>query len=140
MRRFQFNDVSFEAPSDWMDLSIITLAGSDSSTFQPSIVITREDAPAAGLKAFAHSQIADVKRQVKSHSLVGERAETIGGTDGYVLEHRMLTPDGHAVRQLQYFVKSESDVVVVSLTCAEKELKTRKQLLDGIVASLRVGS
>jgi len=140
MRRFQFNDVSFEAPSDWMDLSIITLAGSDSKTFQPNIVITREDAPAGSLKAYAHSQISDVKRQVKSHELVGERSERIGASDGYVLEHRMRTPDGHAVRQLQYFVKSGSDVVVVSLTCAEQELKLRKKMLDGIVSSMRIGN
>ena len=140
MRRFQFNDVSFEAPADWMDLSIITLAGSDSKTFQTNIVITREDAPAGSLKAYAHSQIGDVKRQVKSHELVGERAEKIGSTEGYVLEHRMRTPDGHSVRQLQYFVKSGSDVVVISLTCAEQELKVRRQMLEGIVASMRIGS
>ena len=140
MRRFQFNDVSFEAPSDWMDLSIITLAGSDSKTFQPNIVITREDAPAGSLKAYAHSQIGDVKRQVKSHELVGERQEQIGSAEGYVLEHRMRTPDGHAVRQLQYFAKSGSDVVVISLTCAEQELSARRQILDGIVRSMRIGS
>jgi hypothetical protein len=81
-----------------------------------------------------------VKRQVKSHELVGERAEKIGIADAYVLEHRMRTPDGHSVRQLQYFVKSGSDVVVISLTCAEQELKVRRQMLDGIVASMRIGS
>jgi hypothetical protein len=140
MRRFQFNDVSFEAPADWMDLSIITLAGSDSKTFQPNIVITREDAPAGSLKAYAHSQIPEVKRQVKSHELVSERAEKIGNADGYVLEHRMKTPEGHAVRQLQYFAKSGSDVIVISLTCAEQELKMRRKVLDGIVASMRIGS
>jgi hypothetical protein len=123
-----------------MDLSIITLAGSDSKTFQPNIVITREDAPAGSLKAYAHSQISDVKRQVKSHELVAERAEEIGGSEGYVLEHRMRTPEGHAVRQLQYFVKSGSDVVVISLTCAEQELKIRKRMLDGIAASMRIGN
>lgn len=140
MRRFQFNDVSFEAPSDWMDLSIITLAGSDSSTFQPNIVITREDAPASGLKSFARSQIPDVKRQVKSHKLVAEKRETIAGTDGYSLEHRMVTPEGHAVRQLQYFVQSGDDVVVISLTCAEKELSVRRPILTNIVGSLRIES
>jgi hypothetical protein len=123
-----------------MDLSIITLAGSDSTTFQPNIVITREDAPAGSLKAYAHSQIGDVKRQVKSHELVGERAEKLGGAEGYVLEHRMRTPEGHAVRQLQYFVKSGGDVVVISLTCAEQELKVRRRMLDGIVASMRIGN
>lgn len=136
MRRFQFNDVSFEAPSEWMDLSIITLAGSDSSTFQPNIVITREDAPAS-LEAYAKAQIADVKRQVKSHQLISGKLEKVAGNDGYMLEHKMTTPEGHAVRQLQYFAKAGKDVVVVSLTCAEKELSVRRKTLTSIVESLR---
>src|SRR5262245_47790901 len=53
MRRFRFNELSFEAPSDWLDLSVVTLTGTDSSRFQPNLVITREDAPAGSLKDYA---------------------------------------------------------------------------------------
>jgi hypothetical protein len=138
MRRFRFNELSFEAPSDWMDLSIVTLAGTDSSRFQPNLVITREDAPAGSLKDFAKRQLPEIKKQVKSHKLVAEREEAIAGREGYVLEHQMMTPERHVVRQLQYFVRSGSDVVVMSLTCAEPELASRAPMLAKIAESLKI--
>src|SRR5688572_24174045 len=116
MRRFRFNELSFEAPSDWMDLSVVTLTATDSARFQPNLVITREDAPAGSLKDYARRQLPDIKRQVKMHKLVSEREESIAGRDGYVLEHQMLTPEKQTVRQLQYFVRSGAEVVVMSLT------------------------
>jgi hypothetical protein len=138
MRRFRFNELSFEAPSEWMDLSVITLTGTDSSRFQPNLVITREDAPAGSLKDFAKRQLPEIKRQVKTHKLVSEREEQIAGREGYVLEHQMLTPERHTVRQLQYFVRSGEEVVVMSLTCAEPELPMRAPMLAKIAESLKI--
>jgi hypothetical protein len=138
MRRFRFNDLSFEAPSDWMDLSVVTLAGTGSSRFQPNLVITREEAPAGALKDFAHRQLPEIKRQVKGHKLVSAREQKIAGQDAYVLEHQLLTPERQTVRQLQYFVRSGGDVVVMSLTCAEPELAQRAPILTKIAESLRI--
>jgi hypothetical protein len=138
MRRVRFNELSFEAPTDWMDLSVITLTGTDSARFQPNLVITREEAPAGSLKDFARRQLPDIKRQVKLHKLVSEREEMIAGREGYVLEHQMTTPEKQVVRQLQYFVRSGNEVVVMSLTCAEPELAQRKDVLAKIAESLKI--
>ena len=138
MRRFRFNELSFEAPSDWMDLSIVTLTGTDSARFQPNLVITREDAPAGTLKDYAKRQLPEIKKQVKIHKLISEREEQIAGRDGYVLEHQMTTPERQVVRLLQYFVRSGDEVVVMSLTCAEPELALRAPVLSKIAESLRI--
>jgi hypothetical protein len=138
MRRFRFNELSFEAPADWMDLSVVTLTGTDSSRFQPNLVITREEAPAGSLKDFAKKQLPEIKKQVKSHKLISEREEQIAGRDGYILEHQLLTPEKQMVRQLQYFVRSGNEVVVMSLTCAEPELAMRAPILTKIAESLRI--
>lgn len=138
MRRFRFNELSFEAPSDWMDLSIVTLTGTDSARFQPNLVITREDAPAGTLKDYAKRQLPEIKKQVKNHKLLSEREEPIAGRDGYVLEHQMVTPERQIVRLLQYFVRSGDEVVVMSLTCAEPELALRAPVLSKIAESLRI--
>lgn len=138
MRRFRFNELSFEAPSDWMDLSVVTLTGTDSSRFQPNLVITREDAPAGSLKDYAKRQLPEIKKQVKAHKLISEREETIAGREGYVLEHQLTTPEKQVVRQLQYFVRSGDELVVMSLTCAEPELAMRAPILNKIAESLRI--
>lgn len=138
MRRVRFNELSFEAPSDWMDLSVITLTGTDSARFQPNLVITREEAPAGSLRDFARRQLPDIKKQVKLHKLVSEREETIAGREGYVLEHQMTTPEKQVVRQLQYFVRSGNEVVVMSLTCADAELAQRSGVLAKIAESLKI--
>jgi hypothetical protein len=138
MRRFRFNELSFEAPSDWMDLSIVTLTGTDSARFQPNLVITREDAGAGTLKDYAKRQLPEIKKQVKNHKLISEREEQIAGREGYVLEHQLLTPERQVVRQLQYFVRSGDEVVVMSLTCAEPELALRAPILSKIAESLRI--
>lgn len=138
MRRFRFNELSFDAPSDWVDLSVVTLTGTDSSRFQPNLVITREDAPAGSLKEYARRQIPDIKKQVKSHKLISEREEQIAGREGYVLEHQLTTPEKQVVHQLQYFVRSKEEVVVLSLTCSELELSARAPILNKIAESLRI--
>jgi hypothetical protein len=138
MRRFRFNELSFEAPSDWMDLSVVTLTGTDSSRFQPNLVITREDAPAGSLKDYAKRQLPEIKKQVKTHKLISEREELIAGREGYVLEHQLTTPERQVVRQLQYFVRSGDELVVMSLTCSEPELSMRAPILNKIAESLRI--
>lgn len=138
MRRFRFNELSFDAPSDWLDLSVVTLTGTDSSRFQPNLVITREDAPAGSLKDYARRQIPEIKKQVKNHKLISEREEQIAGREGYVLEHQLTTPEKQVVHQLQYFVRSKDEVVVLSLTCSELELSMRAPVLNKIAESLRI--
>lgn len=138
MRRFQFNDLSFEAPAEWMDLSVITLAGRDSASFAPNLVITREDAPKGSLERYAKRQVKDIKRQVSGHRLLSAKAKQLAGTEAYVLEHQLVTPDKQQVHQLQYFVKSDGDVIIMSLTCDAAELRARRSMLDRIAESFRL--
>lgn len=137
MRRFRFNELSFEAPPEWVDLSVVTFSGSDSARFQPNLVITREEAPSSSLREHARRQLPAIKRQVKNHRLISEREEVIAGREGYVLEHQLVTPERQTVRQLQYFVRSGNEVVIMALTCAEPELAIRAPVLTQIAESLR---
>jgi len=139
MKRYTFHDVSFEAPSTWTDLSVVTLAGEDSRTFQPTLVITRDDAPKGDLKRYAQSQAVEIKKVSKGATLVSEGAVEVGGKKGYLMEYRLFSPEKIAVLQKQYFVISGKEVVVISLASAEKEAEKRKDTFKKIVRSLKMG-
>lgn len=124
-------------PADWTDSSVVTLAGRDAKTFAPNIVVTRAMSDAA-LADYAKSQLPDIKAATKKHKLVSENEERIAGQDAYVLEHSFQTPERTKVRQLQYFVRSGADVVVLSLTCAESELRGRAEMMKRVAASFVV--
>lgn len=138
VQRLQFNDVSFELPPGWQDKSVVTLAGRDSKRFAPNVVVTREAGVDKGLAEYAREQVPSIAKATKKHELLSERVETIAGQEGFVLEHRFITPERAKVRQLQYFVRSGGDVVVVSLTCAEQEVKGRANMLKRMAESLSI--
>ncbi len=138
MQRLHFNDVSFEVPPGWSDNSVVTLAGRDSKRFAPNVVVTREAGVEGELAAYAKDQVPAIAKATKKHELISEREETIAGQQGFVLEHRFITPERAKVRQLQYFVRSGGDVVVMSLTCAEQEVKGRANMLQRMAASLSI--
>lgn len=122
----RYGGVSFEVPKDWVDFSVITLAGPDSEKFAPSVTVTRQESLGGTLEAEAKRQLKDIKRQFKGHKLIDEQACTLGATQAYLLEHQMMSPERVRVRQLQYFFRDGEDLVVVSLACAEAEMQARR--------------
>ncbi len=135
MQRKRYGDVSFEVPDDWVDFSVVTLAGGDSKKFAPSITVTRQESMGGDLGAEAKRQLKDIKRQFKGHKLIADSAQTLGKVQAYLLEHQMMSPERVRVRQLQYFFRSGEDLVVVSLACAESEMQTRRPRFEEIAAS-----
>lgn len=134
----RYGDVSFEVPEEWVDFSVVTLAGGDSKKFAPSITVTRQEALSPSLAAEAKRQLKDIKRQFKGHKLLGEKDTTLGQTQAYLLEHQVLSPERVRVRQLQYFFRSGEDLVVVTLSCADSELEARRPAFEAMAASFTV--
>ena len=135
MQRVRYGDLSFEVPEEWVDFSVITLAGGDSHRFAPSVTVTRQEPSSASLAAEAKRALKDIKRQFKGHKLLAERSARIQDTEAYVLEHQVSSPERVRVRQLQYFFRSGEDLVVVSLACAEAEYEARRSTFDAIAGS-----
>lgn len=135
VRRVRYGDLSFQVPEAWVDFSIVTLAGGDSTKFAPSVTVTRQERTAGSLKDQAHRQLKDIRRQFKGHKLVAEGEQTLGEVPAYRLEHQMLSPERVRVRQLQYFFERGEDLVVVSLACADDELAARRPQLEAMANS-----
>jgi hypothetical protein len=131
-------ELSFQVPEGWVDFSVITLAGGDSTKFAPSVTVTRQEAAAGSLKEQAHRQLKDIKKTFKGHKLVAEGEARLGEAQAYLLEHQMISPERVRVRQLQYFFTSGPDLVVVSLACADEELPARRPTLEAMAASFVV--
>lgn len=137
MPRRIFDDLSLDAPREWLNASVITLVGTDSEVFQPSVVITREEAPAGALARHAKGLVPEIARQVRGHRLLGQGSTEVAGAPGYRLEHGFMSPEGVELRQTQLFFVHGGDLVVVALTCAAAEQARRAQALADIAASLR---
>lgn len=135
MRRVRYGDVSFEVPETWIDLSVVTLAGGDSSRFAPNVTVTRQELGSGNLAAEAKRQLKDIKRQFKNHKLLAEGEAKLGAAPAYRLEHQVLSPERVRVRQVQYFFASGPDLVVVSLSCADAEYEKRKSTFEAMAAS-----
>lgn len=131
----RYSDVSFEVPEAWIDLSVISLAGSDSKKFAPNLSLTRQDFGGGSLAAEAKKQLKDIKRQFKNHKLLAEGEAKVGDRPAYRLEHQVLSPERVRVRQVQYFFVSGRDLVVVSFSCADSEYEDRKKTFDAMAAS-----
>ncbi len=137
-QQLRFHDVQVTVPSSWIDVSIVSLAGTDSRVFQPSLVIAREEAPGGKLSAFAKSQVSDFSRQVRNHKLVGQKDIKLGDKDAHVLEHNFASPDGVEVFQKQYFVISGPELIVLSVSCALAEYSQRKAQLEQLIKSIKI--
>lgn len=134
----RYGDVSFDVPEDWVDLSVVTLAGGDSRRFAPNVTVTRQDASGVALAAEAKRQLKDIKRQFKGHKLVAEGEAKVGALEAYRLEHQVISPEKVRVRQVQYFFRSGGDLVVVSFACADAEYEARKSSFESMAASFAV--
>jgi hypothetical protein len=137
MARRIFDDLSLEVPDGWMNASVVSLVGTDSGVFQPSVVITREEAPSGSLERHAKGLLPAVAKQLRAHRLLGQGPAKVADRPAYRLEHRFETPEGVEVRQTQLFFVLGGDLVVVALTAAAAEHAARKPTLDAIARSVR---
>lgn len=138
MRRRTFDDVTVSVPDTWLNASVITLVATDSKVFQPSLVISREEAPTGSVERHAKSLLPDIERQMRKHQLVEQGDAEVANQPAWRMVHRFQTPDGVVAVQEQLFFVSGDDLVVVALTCAQAELDARQASFAAIAASLRL--
>ncbi len=139
MKRLRFAELSLEVPESWIDTSVITLVGvGGDDSHAPNLVITREDRQGDDLKAYAQSNLPEVRRAAKKHKLAKEGAIEIAGRPAYFMEHDVIGPDRVRLKQVQHFFHSGKDVVVVSFTGVKETWARRSKNLAAILESLVV--
>lgn len=138
MSRRRFDDVSLEIPDRWTNASMITLVGDEGQAFAPTVVMSREEAPAVPLERHVELMIPEMARQFKRHRVIGQGPTTVGDSPGWQLDHVFATPDRLSVRQRQLYFIVGNDLVVAALTAAEAEWDTLAPRFDAIASSLQL--
>ncbi|MCC7386433.1 MAG: DcrB-related protein [Deltaproteobacteria bacterium] len=134
-----FNNIHLDAPADWTDLSVVTLAGPTEGGFRPNVLVTRdEQTTPIAVDEYARAQIKELRKGMKKYAVHKEEATVVDGRNAFLLEHSFRTPENQAVRQMQLFVGRGNMIFTLALTSSEADFEKNRDVFAGIARSFRM--
>lgn len=137
MRRWTFDDLSFDAPAEWTNASLVTLIGRGQH-LNPTLVVTREQAPSLTLKEHAEAMLPALEQQLVNYRLQSLEEKAVAGQPGCRLIHHFDSPEGIRARQEQSFFVADHHLVVIACTAAEAEWAAFASFFQQAIQSFQV--
>lgn len=139
MARYNYQQISFEAPAEWTDASVITLAGPVKNGLRSTVVVTSDEpAEPIELGAYVDAQIKELRKQFKKYTLHKQEATTAGQRNAVLVEHAFRTPENVMIRQMQLYVPKGRAFVCMSLSAGDSEFEQHRDQFAEIARSFKI--
>ena len=141
MPRYETPEVSFDAPNDWEDKTVVAFSAPPKpGAIVPNVVLTKDKLKAGEtLQAYSDRTVVDMVKNLAGFKLIEKEERAIGEVVGVEIKFSWKGSSGKAI--LQHMVIAQSggpNVVGLNVTCDLADAKKVEPIAQRILASFKV--